>query len=1180
LPEEPQHVSTSPVPRLCIRNFSPCPSYFFFRLAQLYLTPNIYDSSLSTMDLPRPKIHWDPRERQGAHYQEVAPEVEARLEARPRHAELDSIIEDSTPNVLSPYDTSASVRILDLATTMTVTLSFLNPTDCVIREGYFSFPLPSSCSLTRFRFFIGDNKVINSKVKPLLNAAADFTGALHNRKTTALIKEGTAEIFTALLGNLPPQTKLKAEVSLVMMLKEKIPDKLPTRISTLSIPTYIAPRYGKPPTAYLQETAYDLKAEHVLSITTEAIFSDEVMDVISRTHDISYELRRGPRPTHSWEDFVRGDSLSQEPSNIVTVKLKKPLSVLDGDFVLDFVTKPSTSTSTPHAYLEQHPTLHDHQALMLTIPSNVLVDSDRDADDSEVLLLADLSSSMLDKRSSLKSAMKFFLNGIPLTRRFNIWSFGSTYSSLWPQSQAKSKDSLGKALEHVDAKFDRDLGGTELLPALKEMFNSRSSERPFSTTDILLLTDGEVWCEEETTEFINSARRHSGYRVRFFCLGIGDAVSHSLIEGIAKAGGGYSEAVAASLRMGWEDRVVLMLKAALYTHIGPVEINIGEETSSGFRPWANKSFLRSPTDTSMLSPFVTNKVLMLFEATRYPISRAVISLKITNSSGREQVWKIKPILFHTKEPVIHQLAGRELLKDLEHGRHWLIHPSEDSLRREGERIACKWSLVSKWTCLVAVEESQSNSGPKVLSDTILESIDALSRIQSEEWNPDLLRPVGGRRTALAFRKRMSIKIDSGSESSSDSDSEIDSGDEMGNLQPTSKRDEPDEGSGAGTGDGPSGSRAKSSGNSGSMPSRAGSGDTGGTERSQNKPSCGGSTRSHEAQQANRSAIRQTSKENKAPKITHEHLQNVIKSLGWPATLQEGSHSNVRDGTIERPCSIRHFVITNQRSGPIVPSPILNSQLSNRVEDEEEDLNKRALIQTLIALQSFSGSFIMADPETDLVGMFGENIGSVLNDVQIGLSVLLGHQNEPRSEYFDMALAVLIVALLREHFDLCQSLWSLMVDNVISFLKNWLVTEFLAVGVEDVIRIAEVAIRGVEVKVKKRPEQHPPPAPPQSDMMCFCSPPPEPEYPGQDQWDLNFDPDAWHLGLGLDARELDLGQDAWDLDFEQDAWDSDLEQDQGQVVIEVPQNPVQSRRGSQTRLVQNSDKQDGTGRQST
>jgi hypothetical protein len=96
------------------------------------------------------------------------------------------------------------------------------------------------------------------------------------------------------------------------------------------------------------------------------------------------------------------------------------------------------------------------------------------------------------------------------------------------------------AESYVTHEFKADLGGTNLLGALKKVVLSRVS---FATTDVIVLTDGEIWDLDETVKFVKQTKLQSEGRVRFFSLGIGNAVSHELVEGIAKAGGGYAEVI-------------------------------------------------------------------------------------------------------------------------------------------------------------------------------------------------------------------------------------------------------------------------------------------------------------------------------------------------------------------------------------------------------------------------------------------------------------------------------------------------------------------------------------------------------------------------------------------------------------------------------------------------------------
>ncbi|GAB1311892.1 hypothetical protein MFIFM68171_02102 [Madurella fahalii] len=129
---------------------------------------------------------------------------------------------------------------------------------------------------------------------------------------------------------------------------------------------------------------------------------------------------------------------------------------------------------------------------------------------------------------------------------------------------------LYRRLSHyVRSGFKADMGGTRLLPALRAAVQARDTHR---ATDIVALTDGEVWGLDDTLSFVKNARAASGNRIRFFYMGIGAAVSHPLVKGIAKLGGGYTEVIPIANLGGWESRLVAVLKATLAGNIGPIRI--------------------------------------------------------------------------------------------------------------------------------------------------------------------------------------------------------------------------------------------------------------------------------------------------------------------------------------------------------------------------------------------------------------------------------------------------------------------------------------------------------------------------------------------------------------------------------------------------------------------------------
>jgi uncharacterized protein with von Willebrand factor type A (vWA) domain len=96
---------------------------------------------------------------------------------------------------------------------------------------------------------------------------------------------------------------------------------------------------------------------------------------------------------------------------------------------------------------------------------------------------------------------------------FNIYRFGSSFTSLFRHSEDYSAKTLGKALEYIK-ETRADLGGTELLSPLTAIYSAKAVEK---SRNILLLTDGEVGNEEDIMELV----REKAPQTRLFTVGIG-----------------------------------------------------------------------------------------------------------------------------------------------------------------------------------------------------------------------------------------------------------------------------------------------------------------------------------------------------------------------------------------------------------------------------------------------------------------------------------------------------------------------------------------------------------------------------------------------------------------------------------------------------------------------------------
>ncbi|KAH6641082.1 von Willebrand factor type A domain-containing protein [Chaetomium tenue] len=622
-------------------------------------------------------------------------------------------VQEQGRNVLPPLSVTVDASIVQDTARVTVTQLFWNDSGIPIKKAAFTFPLAAGCTVTDFSCRIGANKIIKGAVKPKEEAREAFRDHIRQHETAAgLLEQETPEIFTTTLGNVPEKTKVKVELTYISVLKHRFADNNNT--TTLTIPTSIAPRYGDAPEEY--SDAATTNVPQGLSLEVEIVESEKISSIVSPSHAIAVTRRRGARTAQSFADLAGDD----DRSNVETasVALESGRIFLDKDFVLDIVTTPDDNNENPQAWLEEHPTVPNHKTLMLTLPSGFLARQAPPVQQSEILFLADCSGSMKDKIKPLRSAMQFFLKGIPVGRKFNIWCFGTKYASWQPQSVDYTEETLNSALSWVKTDMRANMGGTELLPAVQAIVAAREKAL---MTDVIVLTDGQTWRLEQTLDFIQKTRGLTEGRVRFFALGIGRAVSHALVDGIAKAGGGYAEVIQEASQGGWEDRVVSMAKAALMSaHLGPLhlEFNIQDQTGN-MRSSTLADAKRSPADISALNPFDRSRVYFHLDCLKD--SESIRSVRIEVQANYDtQALNIPVTILDKRDTTLHRLAARAMLEDLERGRsHIHLGPNRpipgswqetNMVRKEAEAIACKWSLVSKWTSFFLAEEPGAPTG--------------------------------------------------------------------------------------------------------------------------------------------------------------------------------------------------------------------------------------------------------------------------------------------------------------------------------------------------------------------------------------------------------------------------------------------------------------------------------------
>jgi hypothetical protein len=314
---------------------------------------------------------------------------------------------------------------------------------------------------------------------------------------------------------------------------------------------------------------------------------------------------------------------------------------------------------------------------------------------SEILFLVDRSGSMdgpaiAEARNALQLALRTLRPGC----FFNIVGFGSSHAALFPESRPYDEGTFAEASAYVRS-MEADMGGTEILPALKFVFAAKAPEG--LPRQVFVLTDGEV---SNTDAVIELVRRHGG-RTRVFAFGIGAAPSHHLVRGLARAGEGAAEFIAPGERI--EKKVLRQLNRALQAALTDVTVD-----------WGGLEVEQAP---HVVPPVFADGRVLVFG--RVDGLRAT-TVRLVARSGQGEVsfpLAIDPSAVR-EGTLVSTLWARRAIRDLEEGCSRLhagrgsrqkraTAALEKRVKAEVVRLGVAHGLLSRYTSFVAVEEREA-----------------------------------------------------------------------------------------------------------------------------------------------------------------------------------------------------------------------------------------------------------------------------------------------------------------------------------------------------------------------------------------------------------------------------------------------------------------------------------------
>ncbi|KAF6809167.1 vault protein inter-alpha-trypsin [Colletotrichum plurivorum] len=633
----------------------------------------------------------------------------------------------STPRriYLPTVSQAVHARIVGNTSRTTLTQTFSNPSDQnTIPELRFTFPLYDGVSVVDFTCTINNDRVIRGVVRERNTARKTYDRAVAKGETAGLLEQlpDASDVFTTTIGNVPADAEIKVDITYLGELKH---DAEVDGIR-FTIPTSIAPRYGSYPGQILQKPNFVCGNGGIqIVVDAEMPAGSFVKSIQSPSHPIAVTVG-------STSIMTARDTPSL---NLASATLSLGSAELERDFIVQVVT---SDASNPVAILETHPTDAHQQAIMATLVPKFRLNTTK----PEVVFVCDRSGSMGNKIPDLKNALHIFMKSLPVGCMFNICSFGTHHSFLFESSRLYDQDTLSIATQHIES-FAANYGGTHMHTPIEETFKRRHKDMDL---EVFVLTDGEIWNQQDLFHLVNHHVEDSKGAIRLFTLGVGRDASHSLIEGLARAGRGFSQSVSDQEKM--SGKVVRMLKGALTPHVTDysLEVKYCDDNDSETEPDDDFEIIdpESPSNASELAKQEPKKTLSLFDPTvtdddvemqdskpeddgtgtdrfshvpsvkppkilqapsqippLFPYNRTTVylllspdralrnktpeSVIIRGTSPQGPLELQVPVVSVGKGETLHQLAARKAVKELEEGRGWIYHVKG----KDGERLEKK-----------------------------------------------------------------------------------------------------------------------------------------------------------------------------------------------------------------------------------------------------------------------------------------------------------------------------------------------------------------------------------------------------------------------------------------------------------------------------------------------------------
>ncbi|WP_351010376.1 VIT domain-containing protein [Shewanella sp. S1-58-MNA-CIBAN-0166] len=368
-------------------------------------------------------------------------------------------------------------------------------------ETVYTFPLPIDAVLLQLNVEI-NGQTLEGQVKVNSIAEEEYEEAVTSGDTAVMLKKITDGLYSINLGNL-----LAGESAVIHFKYAQLNEWQGNKLR-FYIPTTLAPKYGYPRIAGL--------AEH--EVPCHSINAGYQFDFRA---DIEGELADATitSPTHSITQALDSQGLH--------LGLFATTQPMDRDLIIEI--------AKPNQYVGEGLWTNDGEQTVALTSFYPQVDIQPKLQQRCIKMVVDCSGSMAgDSINQASIALQAIVEQLEDDDWFNIILFGSHHKLTFNKSVQATPKNLQR-VENTLQNLRADLGGTEMDSALQAAYSSKTPKN--IPTDILLITDGQIWDENNLlTNAQASEHRH-------FVVGVGNAVSEAFLSKLARETGGASEFV-------------------------------------------------------------------------------------------------------------------------------------------------------------------------------------------------------------------------------------------------------------------------------------------------------------------------------------------------------------------------------------------------------------------------------------------------------------------------------------------------------------------------------------------------------------------------------------------------------------------------------------------------------------